>query len=172
MWDPCVNQSHSPSTTSREPLFVGVDIGIKHDNAARVAVRWDEAGEKLILVSHRIWKPTASQPLDLENTVEQDLRDLHDQCDVVEYLADPYQFHRSITTLQAAGLPIREFAADHSQHNLDGSNPIRLLTGKNLVVYPSDELRQQALSTVAIENPRGWRIAKEKHRRRSTPLSR
>jgi hypothetical protein len=29
-------------------------------------------------------------------------------------------------------------------------------------VYPSDELRQQALSTVAVENPRGWRIAKEK----------
>jgi hypothetical protein len=37
-----------------------------------------------------------------------------------------------------------------------------LLNGKNLVLYPSDELRQQALSTVAIENPRGWRIAKEK----------
>jgi hypothetical protein len=30
------------------------------------------------------------------------------------------------------------------------------------VLYPSDKLRQQALSTVAIENPRGWRIAKEK----------
>jgi phage terminase large subunit-like protein len=29
-------------------------------------------------------------------------------------------------------------------------------------VYPSEELRQQALSTVAVENPRGWRIAKEK----------
>jgi hypothetical protein len=26
----------------------------------------------------------------------------------------------------------------------------------------SDELRQQALSTVGVENPRGWRIAKEK----------
>jgi hypothetical protein len=30
------------------------------------------------------------------------------------------------------------------------------------MLYPSDELRQQALSTVAVENPRGWRIAKEK----------
>lgn len=162
MWDPCVNQSHVPSTTSREPLFVGVDIGIKHDNAARVAVRWDDTGEKLILVSHRIWKPTASQPLDLENTVEQDLRDLHDQCDVVEYLADPYQFHRSITTLQAAGLPIQEFAQTTANTTLMGQTLFDLLTGKNLVVYPSDELRQQALSTIAIENPRGWRIAKEK----------
>ena len=94
MWDPYVDHSHHPTAITREPLFVGIDVGIKHDNAARVAVRWDDAGEKLILVSHRIWKPTPTQPLDLENTVEQDLRDLNDQCDVVEYLADPYQFHR------------------------------------------------------------------------------
>ena len=79
MWDPCVNQLHRPSITTRDPLFVGVDVGIKHDNAARVAVKWDEAGERLILVSHRIWKPTPIQPLNLEDTVEQDLRDLNDR---------------------------------------------------------------------------------------------
>ena len=77
-------------------------------------------------------------------------------------MADPYQFHRSITTLQAAGLPIREFAQTTANTTLMGQTLFDLLTGKNLVVYPSDELRQQALSTVAIENPRGWRIAKEK----------
>lgn len=43
-----------------------------------------------------------------------------------------------------------------------GQTLFDLLTGKNLVFYASDELRQQALSTIAIENPRGWRIAKEK----------
>jgi phage terminase large subunit-like protein len=92
MWDPCVDHTHHPTAITREPIFVGIDVGIKHDNAARAAVRWDDAGEKLILVSHRIWKPTPTQPLDLENTVEQDLRDLNEQCDVVEYLADPYKF--------------------------------------------------------------------------------
>ena len=162
MWDPCVNPSHHPSITDREPLFVGVDVGIKHDNAARVAVKWDETGEKLILASHRIWKPTPNQPLDLENTVEHDLRDLNDQGDVVEIVADPYQMHRSITGLQAAGLPIREFPQTIANCTLMGQTLFDLLTGHNLVLYPSDELRQQALSTVAVENPRGWRIAKEK----------
>jgi phage terminase large subunit-like protein len=162
MWDPCVDHSHHPTTITREPIFVGIDVGIKHDNAARVAVRWDEAGGKLILVSHRVWKPTPTQPLDLETTVEQDLRDLNDKCDVVEYLANPYQFHRSITTLQAAGLPIQEFAQSVANCTLMGQTLFDLLNGKNLVLYPSDELRQQALSTVAIENPRGWRIAKDK----------
>jgi hypothetical protein len=162
MWDPCVNAAHHPSLTTRDPLFVGIDVGIKHDNAARVAVKWDEAGEKLILVSHRIWKPTPAQPLNLEDTVEQDLRDLTDQADVVEILADPYQMHRSITTLQAAGLPIREFSQTTANCTLMGQTLFDLLTGQNLDIYPSDELRQQALSTVAVENPRGWRIAKEK----------
>ena len=166
MWDPCVIASHRPTTTSREPLFVGIDIGIKHDNAARVAVRWDEAGEKLILVSHRIWKPTPAQPLDLEATVEEDLRDLADQSDLVEILVDPYQAHRSITTLQAAGLPIKEFPQTTGNTTLMGQSLFDLLNGQNLIVYPSDELRQQALSTVAIENPRGWRIAKEKASRK------
>lgn len=166
MWDPNVDPSHHSTAITREPLFVGIDVGIKHDNAARVAVRWDEAGEKLILVSHRIWKPTPTEPLDLENTVEQDLRELNDQCDVVEYWADPYQFHRSITTLQAAGLPIREFPQNTGNTTLMGQTLFDLLNGKTLVLYPSDELRQQALSTVAIENPRGWRIAKEKASRK------
>ena len=42
MWDPCVNQVHHPTIISRDPLYVGIDVGIKHDNAARVAVKWDE----------------------------------------------------------------------------------------------------------------------------------
>jgi hypothetical protein len=70
MWDPCVNQAHHPTIISREPLYIGIDVVIKHDNAARVAVRWDEASEKLILVSHRIWKPTPGKPLDLETPLK------------------------------------------------------------------------------------------------------
>jgi len=97
-----------------------------------------------------------------KNTVEEDLRELNEQNDVVEIFADPYQMHRSITTLQAAGVPIKEYAQNQANCTLMGQTLCDLLTGLNLEVYPSDELRQQALSTVAVENPRGWRIAKEK----------
>jgi hypothetical protein len=41
-----------------------------------------------------------------------------------------------------------------------------LLTGKTLRLYPADDLRAQALNTVAIESPRGWRLAKEKASRK------
>lgn len=77
--------------------------------------------------------------------------------------------HRSITTLQAAGLPIQEFAQTQGNLTLAGQTLFDLLTGQDLVLYPSDELRQQALSTVAVENPRGWRIAKEKASKKIVP---
>jgi phage terminase large subunit-like protein len=37
-----------------------------------------------------------------------------------------------------------------------------LLKGRNLRLYCSQELRAQALATVAVESARGFRIAKEK----------
>ena len=132
MWDPCINPAHHPTIISCEALYVGIDVGIKHDNAARVAVKWDENGEKLILVSHSIWKPTPGRPLGLENTVEDDLRELNEQNDIVEIFADPYQMHRSITTLQAAGVPIKEYAQTQANCTLMGQTLFDLLTGLNL----------------------------------------
>jgi hypothetical protein len=53
---------------------------------------------------------------------------------VVECLADPYQFHRSITTLKAAGLPIEECAQTTANLTLMGQTLFDLLNGKNCVV--------------------------------------
>jgi len=59
-------------------------------------------------------------------------------------------------------LPIREFSQTQANRTLMGQTLFDLLTGLNLEIYPADDWRQQALSTVAVENLRGWRIAKEK----------
>jgi hypothetical protein len=68
LWDGCVDRLLSP-TLHRATLFVGVDAGIKHDNASCVSVRWD--GDKLALATHRIWKPSRLEPLDIEETIEE-----------------------------------------------------------------------------------------------------
>ena len=52
-----------------------------------------------------------------------------------------------------------------------GSTLFDLLNGRNLRLYPSDELRRQALNTVAVETPRGFRIAKEKSSRKIDGIS-
>ncbi len=106
------------------------------------------------------------RPLGYESTIEEYLRDLHERYFVQKILCDPYQLHRSITTLQAAGLPIEEFPQITANTTRMGQTLFDLLNGKNLRLYSAADLRAQALNTVAVESPRGWRIAKEKAARK------
>jgi phage terminase large subunit-like protein len=161
LWDGCVDENHRPLLPTREhPLFVGVDASTKHDSSAVVAVRWE--GERLSVATHRIWRPSPDQPLDLEATIEAYLRELHARYRIKAILCDPYQLHRSITTLKAAGLPIQEFPQTTDRTTRMGQALFDLLNGRNLSIYPAADLRQQALNTVAIDAPRGFRIAKER----------
>jgi phage terminase large subunit-like protein len=161
LWNGCVNTDRRPLLPTRDhPLFVGVDVGIKHDAAAVVAVFWDN--DRLVLANHRIWRPSPSEPLDLEATVEAHLRELHARYRLRRIYVDPYQFHRSITTLKAAGLPIEEFPQTPANTTQMGQTLFDLLSGRNLQVYPATDLREHALNTVAVEGQRGFRIAKEK----------
>ena len=70
--------------------------------------------------------------------------------------------YRSIATLRAKNLPIVEFPQTQANTTRMGQTLYELLTGTNLRLYPSPEMRQQALNTVAIESARGFRIAKER----------
>ena len=164
LWDPCVDLQHRPlppMPRERSPvLFLGVDVGIKHDSSAVVGIYWN--GETLCLGCHRIWKPSKSEPLDLEHTVEEYLREMYSRFRVGSIRVDPYQMHRSMSILKSARLPINEFPQTSGNTTRMGQTLFDLLKGRNIRLYPAPELRQQALSTVAIENQRGWRVAKEK----------
>jgi phage terminase large subunit-like protein len=161
LWDGNVDPDHRPFV-DRAPsgVYIGLDAAVKHDNAAGVAVR--KAGQRLELVAHKIWKPTPSEPLDIENTIEAWVREMCARHRVEAVLCDPYQLHRSITTLRARGVRIREYPQTSPNLTAMGELFFELLRGRNLRLYPDVELRQQALNTVAIESTRGWRIAKEK----------
>jgi hypothetical protein len=163
LWDRNVDPLLRPVLPTKEvDLYVGVDAGIKGDYAAVVGVMRE--GDCVRLATHRIWKPSRQQPLDIEATIEAYLRTLHQQFRVVDILTDPYQLHRTITLLRADGLPIREFPQTTANCTAMGQQLFDLLNGRNLRLYPADDLRQQALHTVAVESPRGWRLAKEKTR--------
>jgi phage terminase large subunit-like protein len=166
LWDGCVDPAHHPLVVRRPGVrvYVAVDAGIKDDTAAVVKVYWD--GDRLVLAGHRIWQPSPAAPLDLEATIETYLRELHARFSLARVVCDPWQLHRSITTLKAAGLPIEEFPQTTANTTRMGQVLFDLLTGKNLTLYAAEDLRGQALNTVAVETPRGLRIAKEKASRK------
>ena len=132
--------------------------------------RGDAHGRRagLLLVRHWLWKPSTSMPLNLEATVEQALWECAQGYAVQAIYVDPFQMHRSITTLRQAGLPVQEFPQTPLNLTRMGQTLLDLLRGRNLCLYPDDELRAHALATVAVESPRGFRLAKEKPEGRST----
>jgi hypothetical protein len=67
-----------------------------------------------------------------------------------------------MTGLRNQGLPCEEFAQTTGNCTRMGQALFDLLTGHNLILYPSDEFRAQALNTVSVDSSRGWRIAKER----------
>jgi len=170
LWDPNVDQDARPWLPARagEPrlrIWVGVDVALKHDYSAVVAVTRTAEGQ-LQLIRHWLWKPSASTPLNLEATVEQALWECAQGYIVQAIYVDPFQMHRSMTTLQQAGLPVQEFPQTSQNLTRMGQTLLDLLRGHNLCLYRDDEMRAQALSVVAVESPRGFRLAKEKASRK------
>ena len=166
LWDRNVDPDARPwlPAMAGEPrlrIWVGVDVALKHDYSAVVAVTRTTDGE-VRLVRHWLWKPSASTPLNLEATVEQALWECAQGYIVQTVYVDPFQMHRSMTTLRQAGLPVQEFPQTPQNLTRTAQTLLDLLRGRNLWLYPDDELRAQALSTVAVESPRGFRLAKEK----------
>ena len=143
-------------------LWVGVDASVKRDSTAIVACTWDQERSKVRLVLHRVFQPTVKEPLDFEATVEHTLLDLHERFNVQEVRFDPYQLVSVAQGLTGQGLPMVEFPQTVGNLTEASSNLYELIKGSNLMVYSDDRLRKSIMQAVAVETPRGWRIAKEK----------
>lgn len=99
---------------------------------------------------------------DFGSTVEKSLLELKRRFWVREVRFDPYQMQATAQRLTAAGLPMVEFPQTISNLTEASTNLYELLKGRNLVIYPDDEIRLAVNRAVALETTRGWRIAKEK----------
>lgn len=162
-WDACVDASAQPVVADqRLPVFIGLDASIRRDSTAVVVVAWDEAAKKVRLISRRIWQPSPSDPLDFEVTVEKTLLELRSRFNIREIRFDPYQLVSVAQRLRGVGLPMLEFAQSVGNLTESSTALYEAIKGKNLVVYPDDELRLAISRCVALETSRGWRIAKEK----------
>ena len=104
-WDRCVDPDHRPPLPNKQVyLSVGVDASVKKDRSAVVSVYEDNGHIKL--GPKRFWQPTSQDPMDLEETMEAYLLGLYRDYSLITVRYDPYQFHRSATTLRKKGLPM------------------------------------------------------------------
>ena len=162
-WDDCVDINAFPIVPPlSNSLFIGVDIGIKRDSTATVGVYWDNEAKKIRLAFHRIWQPTKAEPVDLEHTIEAYIQDIHRNFHIASVYYDPSQFVRSAQFLSGQGIPLKEYTQVPVNLTSMTQTLYEFIRGRNLIMYPSPELRKQNLDAVIIEGARGMRIAKEK----------
>jgi len=162
-WDACVDPEHRPILPTKDvQLFVGVDGAIKHDSAAVVSMYRDIVRDKVVLARHRIWHPSANQPLDLDQTIGNYLREMHRGYRMQAVFYDPYQLHDLAARLRSDGIKMVEYPQSVPNLTQMGQNLFELIKAGNLVLYSDDELRLQVGHAVALQSSRGWRIAKEK----------
>jgi hypothetical protein len=162
-WDRCVDPDAAPRFSDRAmPVWVGVDASVKRDSTAIVVVTFDRQTNRVVLVEHYIFQPTAKEPLSFELTIERTLRELVTRYAVRSVHYDPYQMASTAQRLQAVGVPMREFPQTVGNLTEIGSALYSLIKGRGLAVYRDAGVRLAISRTIAIETPRGWRIAKEK----------
>ena len=161
--DACVDPNATPVVIDKSlPVWLGVDASVKHDSTAIVAVTFDIAAKKARLVAHRIFQPTAADPLNFEAAIEDTVLDMRSRFAVRGVYFDPFQMASTSQRLTAAGVPMRECPQSVPNLTAMGSNLYELIKGQGIVVYPDDAIRLAVSRTIALETPRGMRLAKEK----------
>lgn len=162
-WDACVEPDARPLVSDAAlPVWIGVDASVKRDSTAIVATTWDSEQKKVRLISHRIFQPSAADPIDFEEMVEATLLDMVKRYCVRQVRFDPYQMQAVAQRLLKARVPMIEFPQSSPNLTEASTNLYELIKGHNLIAYPDDAIRLAVQRAVAAETTRGWRIAKEK----------
>jgi Phage Terminase len=162
-FDRCVDHDATPVAADKSlPIWIGVDASTKRDSTAIVAVTWDGDAKRVRLVSHRIFQPTASEPLNFEATVEATIKDMAHRFRVRQVRFDPYQMQAVAQRLQRSGIRMVEFPQSVPNLTEASTNLYELIKGRGIALYPDADIRLAVSRAVALETTRGWRIAKEK----------
>jgi phage terminase large subunit-like protein len=160
-WAACVDANLTPLLAKTDmQVWAGLDLGLRHDSTALVALGWD--GDRVRLVDHKIFVPKAGETLDIESTAEAAVMSLCSRFALVECRFDPWQGIALAQRLVRTGVNMVEWPQSSGNLSLMGGNLLELITRRQIVAYPDNALRQAISKTVAIENSRGWRLGKTK----------
>ncbi len=162
-WDNCVDSRLTPVVADRRlKVWIGVDASTKHDSTAIAAVTFDAKTQQVRLVAHKTFQPSPDVPLDFEQAIEGTLLDLKKRFYIKRILYDPWQMQATAQRMLRAHLPIEEFPQTQPNLTAASQNLYELIQGQNLHCYEDATMRLSISRAVAVETPRGFRIAKEK----------
>jgi hypothetical protein len=151
-----------PPPSSRLEIYVGVDAGWRRDNAAVVAVTVD--GDQIRYVYEKVFKPTQTDPLNFENTIEKSLLYLHEHCTIRLCWVDPTQMEYMAERMQKLRIPIETLTQNPENQTDMAQTLYDLFRTERFCISSqfnnSSALRETITRTVFEERTNGLRLAK------------
>jgi phage terminase large subunit-like protein len=145
------------------PTWVGVDVGLKRDSTAVVALQKREDG-RLHAVC-KLWIPSIGEPVDVTE-VMQYLRELADRYQVEAISYDPRFFDVPAKMLMDEGLPVIEIPQSLERMTGAIGDAYTVIRGGQLTHDGDAAFASQIVAAMPRFNERGFTIAKGKSRGR------
>jgi phage terminase large subunit-like protein len=162
-WDSCVMPDLTPLWQDQDlQIWVGVDASVKRDSTALVAVAYHKESACVRLIGHRVFTPTAGDPINFEATVEEMILQWDERFLLRKVLFDPFQMVSSMQRLARAGVQVEEFPQTVPNLTAATSNLFDLISARQLMLYPDQQMRLAVSRAIMVESSRGFRLAKDK----------
>lgn len=152
-------------------LVLGADASTTRDLSALTGCWWNQEAKRTEAVYCRVWRPErglyrgGKPTVDLEQTIGAEVLRLHKLGAVDCVVADPFQLHTSILTWEKAGIKVIELPQTNARIEADQSLYDAII-GRTLAHHGDPVLTEHVTNAVAVETPRGFRLAKEKTSRK------
>lgn len=167
-WAACYSQDVRPLSIGdgRRAEF-GVDASTSRDLTALVGVAQNPRTRLAEVLYCRTWKPLTGDlrggkpTIDLESGLGEEVLHLYRAGQLSTIYADSYQLHTLILKWQRAGIRVVEFPQTAARTEADQAL-FDAIIGRTLVHYGDPELERHILNAVAVETPRGFRLAKQR----------
>jgi len=171
-WQACYSPDCKPLLPKdRRRAVFGADASTSRDLTALVGVTYNQEGGFTDVVYTRTWKPKPNilrlgkPTIDLDETIKAEILHLHAAGLVEAVVYDPYQLHSIAMDLSKAGVRMIELPQTAQRVEADQALYDAII-GRLIRHYGDPTLNEHINNAVAIETPRGFRLAKEKTSRK------
>ena len=142
------------------PIWIGVDVGVKHDATAIVAATWCNETKRVKLVWTATFHPSEDSPLDINSLIPYQIVKLRSRFQIRQVLFDPHQMIAIAQRLSSQGVPMVELPQT-SQNLTEATTTLySLIKHKLLVVRPDPAMRHAVTHASVAEVGRGWKLTK------------
>lgn len=156
VWDRSLAPGEIPALA---PVWLGVDLGLKHDSAAIVAIA--EEGDGHRAEAHILLPPTDGSSLDI-GAVEAKIREIANTYQIQGVSYDPWRFERSAQLLTDEGLLMVEHPMTNVRMAPESEALYEAIMRGKIAHDGNADFASHVNAGIPVETERGWRLSKRK----------